>query len=311
MGRKANEVVQSASPEQACVASVVEYDQATDSHIEIANDLSRTLRRGDFMHSAPARHIHSRLLVFAAAIFLGTISCLAQDDGGVVEPDGGGHEILESIFVPLLTHAPFSLTLSTEWSRPLNNGGTFTVVNIRPIKRDGSGRIYQERWLLSPKGSNIPSRMSWIQIADPVAHTLYQCNARQHICELLTMKDVPNVHYQPSLFKSGPLPNGKGTRTHEDLGAQFFAGLPVHGYRDTTTLNPGVLGNDLPMSIVREFRYSSELGINLTSMLDNPQIGRQTFTVTEINTSEPDPAFFQPPLGYQIIDHRKSAPVPY
>jgi len=55
----------------------------------------------------------------------------------------------------------------------MNNGGTFTTVNSRPIKRDSTGRIYQERWLMSPKGSNIPSRMSWIQIADPCgAHAL-------------------------------------------------------------------------------------------------------------------------------------------
>ena len=79
---------------------------------------------------------------------------------------------------------------------------------------------------------------------------------------------------------------------------------------DTTTLNPGVLGNDLPMSIIREFRYSSELGINLTSTLNNPQSGRQTFTVTEISTSDPDPAFFQVPSGYKIVDHRKPAPEP-
>ena len=60
----------------------------------------------------------------------------------------------------------------------MNNGGTYTVVNSRPLKRDSVGRIYEERWLLSPKGSNIPSQMSWIQIGDPVTHTLYQCNVR-------------------------------------------------------------------------------------------------------------------------------------
>jgi hypothetical protein len=190
----------------------------------------------------------------------------------------------------------------------LNNGGTFTVVNSRPIKRDGTGRIYEERWLLTPKGSNLPSTMSWIQIGDPIAHTLYQCNARQHVCELLTLRNTASIQYQPSLFKSGPLPDGKGTRTHEDLGAQFFAGLPVHGYRDTTTLNPGVLGNDLPMSIMSEFLYSSELGINLFPVVDNPQMGRQTFTASDITTSEPDSDLFQPPRGYQVVDHRKPAP---
>ena len=90
-------------------------------------------------------------------------------------------------------------------------------------------------------------------------------------------------------------------------GGASFAGLPVHEYRDTTTLNSGVMGNDLPMSTVRQYRFSPELGINLTSVLDTPQLGRQIFTATEVSTTEPDPAFFQPPQGYQVVDHRKTA----
>jgi hypothetical protein len=232
----------------------------------------------------------------------------AQDDGSRVATDGGGQEILESVFVPPIAHAPFSLTLATEWTRPLNNGGTYTLVNRRPIKRDSAGRIYQERWLLTPKGSEIPSRMNWIQIADPNAHTLYQCNAFQHVCELLTYSGSADIHYQPSLFKSGPLANGKGTRTHEDLGGSERAGVPVHGYRDTTTLNPGVMGNDLPMTTVREFYYSAELEINLSSVLDAPQVGRETFTAEELSTNDPDPSFFEPPQGYTVVDHRKATP---
>jgi hypothetical protein len=256
------------------------------------------------MHFGSARHV--RLLMASVALFVGVNHLAHAQDTAVIQ-DGGGQEILQSIFVPLIPHAPFSLTLNTEWTRPLNNGGTFTVVNSRPIRRDGSGRIYEERWLLTPKGSGIPPVMSWIQVGDPVAHTLYQCNVRQHICELLTLKDTSNIHFQPSNFKSGPLPDGKGTRLHEDLGQQFFAGLAVHAYRDTTTLNPGVLGNDLAMVTMNEFRYSPELGINLYSVVDNPQMGHQTFTATDVSTNEPDPDLFKPPHGYQIVDHRKSA----
>jgi hypothetical protein len=62
------------------------------------------------------------------------------------------------------------------------------------------------------------------------------------------------------------------------------------------------------MSIMSEFRYSSELGINLFSVVDNPQMGRQTFTASEISTTEPDADLFQPPHGYQIVDHRKPIP---
>jgi hypothetical protein len=259
----------------------------------------------------PGRGICRRLCVLAIAFALTMdgrlVYAQAQDDGGV-SSDGGGQEVLESIFVPYLAHAPFSLTLTAEWSRPMNNGGTFTTANSRPIKRDSAGRIYQERWLMSPKGSNIPSRISAIQIADPVEHTAYQCSPGQKICVLLTLEDSVTAQFDPAPFKPGPLKDNKGdvkgTRSHEDLGAQFFAGMPVHEYRDTTTVNAGVMGNDLPMSTARQYRFSPELGFNLTSIVEAPQIGRQTFTVTEITTSEPDPSFFQPPQGYKVVDRR-------
>jgi hypothetical protein len=260
------------------------------------------------MHSCFGRRLFAkRFLVIAAAVLLaagGRAICAQTPDEGGVSFDGGGHEILESIFVPYVAHAPFSMTLAAEWSRPMNNGGNFTTVNSRPIKRDSVGRIYQERWLMTPKGSGIVSRMSWIQIADPVAKTLYQCNARTKVCDLVTLGDNVTLRFDPTRFASGPLKGDKGKRVHEDLGDTFFAGVRVHEYKDTTTLNPGVLGNDLPMSTVRHYKFSAELGFNLWSVIEAPQIGKQSFTVTEISTAEPDAKWFQPPEGFTVVDHR-------
>ena len=247
-------------------------------------------------------------LVLAALLLSGGLRALhAQDDGGIAPTDGGGTGVLQSIYVPNLPNAPFSLTLHTEWVQSLRNGGTVTIVNNRPILRDSAGRIYQERWLLMPKGSGISSRMTWIQVDDPVAGKFYQCSVRQKICEIhLSVAGLR--HYDPALLHSGPLKSGKGSFLHEDLGADSAAGLPVHAYRDTTTLNSGVLGNDAPLITVREFRYSPELGFNLSSVLDTAGAGRQIFTVSELTTTEPDPKFFQPPDGYKIVDKRNGAP---
>ena len=229
----------------------------------------------------------------------------AQDDGGV-SYDTRGQELLESLDVPLLPGAPFSLLLATEWSRPMGNGGTYTVVNSRPLRRDSAGRLYQERWLLVPKGSKLVSQMSWIQIADPVAKTLLECQARTKACYLENLRGGPDVVAHPENAVTGPLKGDRGTHLHEDLGAQMFAGVPVHGYRETTTLKPGVMGNDLPLVTVREFRFSAALGMNLSSVLDTPRLGKQVFTVTEVATTEPDPRWFQTPEGYQVVDKRKT-----
>ena len=250
------------------------------------------------------RSYHRSLLTIAALCLISSPCLQAQDDGGATLTDGGGTGVLQSIYVPNLPNAPFCLTLHTEWVQSLRNSGTFTTVNNRVIMRDGEGRIYEERWLLVPKGSDIPSRMTIIQVDDPIAHKFYQCYVRQRICDL-----VPSVqslaHYDPSQIQSGPLKSGKGTFQHEDLGNDSVAGFPVHAYRDTTTLNAGVLGNDAPMATVREFRYSPELGFNLASILEAAQAGRQVFTVSELTTAEPDPKYFQPPEGYKIVDKRK------
>ena len=229
----------------------------------------------------------------------------AQDDGGIAPTDGGGTGVLQSVYVPNLPNAPFSLTLHTEWVHTLGNGGTFTMVNARPIMRDSAGRLYEERWLLTPKGSGVPSRMTFIQVDDPVAGKFYECSVRLKTCEV--RPSVPGVaHYDPTKLKSGPLKSGKGMFLHEELGADSVAGLLVQAYRDTTTLNAGVLGNDAPMSTVREFRYSPELGFNLSSTLDAAQTGREVFTATELTTTEPDPKWFKPPEGYKIVDRRNS-----
>ena len=252
------------------------------------------------------RRLLCRLTLITASLCLAP-ALYAQGDGGFTPTDGGGRGVLESIYVPNLPNAPFTSTLHTEWSQTLRNGGTFTEVNQRPIMRDRAGRIYQERWLLTPKGSDIPSQMTTIQIDDPVAGKFYNCFVRQKVCEL-QLSVMGLGHYDPDRLQSGSLKNNKGTFLHEDLGPSSAAGVSVHTYRDTTTLNAGVLGNDTPMATVREFSYSPVLGFNLASSLDSAQVGHQTFTITELNTGEPDPHFFQPPEGYRIVDRRKPEP---
>ena len=256
--------------------------------------------------------MHNRLSTTLATCVLALSASLhAQEvqDGGV-SFDNHGQELLESLSIPPIPNAPFSLTLATEWSHPMNNGGSITVVNTRPFKRDSAGRLYQERWLLAPKNTRIRSTMSWIQIADPVERTLLQCSARTHVCELYTwnMRKSEITVPQPESIAPGSVRAEHSARKHEDLGSQAFAGLPAHAYRDTFTLDANTMGNDLPLVTVREYRFSPELGFNLYSSLDTPQVGHQIFTVTEITTTEPDPAFFKTPAGYSVVDRRDPDP---
>ena len=152
--------------------------------------------------------------------------------------DGGTREVLESIAIPPLADAPFSGTLVTEWTRPMADGGSYTLTNRRRIARDSAGRIYEERWLLVPKGSDIKSSMNFIQIADPVNRTLYTCSIFHKRCDLSTYRPPASA-----AFEDEPPPPGRskdGAHTVENLGAKNLFGLDTIGTRQTTTI-PQVL----------------------------------------------------------------------
>jgi hypothetical protein len=223
--------------------------------------------------------------------------------------DGGTSETLESIVIPPKAKAPFTLILETEWIKTLSDGGTMTLVNKRKIARDTEGRIYQERWFLVPKRGKAESHMTTIQIEDPNKHTLYNCFMdRRHICALSTYSGSTNAIYKFQGPPSGPLPDDDGFALHEDLGQQRFAGVETTGTRDKVVYNPGVVGNDQIMTVEREFWYSSQLGFNLLSKRSDPRIGTQTFTVTNLTTSEPDANLFNLPDGFKVVDRRETAP---
>ncbi|MGA2537020.1 MAG: hypothetical protein ABSF53_13470 [Terracidiphilus sp.] len=181
-------------------------------------------------------------------------------------------------------------------------GGTITLTNERHIVRDSKGRIYQERWILVPKGGKIESRMNVFQITDPEQHTWFNCAPATKVCDLYRYHLTTQDKFEPPIGKSGPLPDGDGVRQHEDLGAGSVEGVDTHGYRETTTINTGVMGNDQPMVTVREFWYSPHLAVNLNSTVDAPQSGKQVFTAKDISTAEPDSSFFEIPAEYKIVD---------
>ena len=104
---------------------------------------------------------------------------------------------------------------------------------------------------------------------------------------------------------AGPLNGGAGFLTRTPLGNDNMGGVDVVGTRETTTINAGVAGNDSPISIVKEFWFSPQLGINVVEKRQDPRIGTQTFTVSDISLGEPDARLFDMPSDYRIVDTRK------
>jgi len=91
------------------------------------------------------------------------------------------------------------------------------------------------------------------------------------------------------------------TRT-EQLGTQNFEGVDAEGTRTITTIPADAIGNERPIEIVYERWYSKELQMIVYSKHSDPRFGEQTYRLTNINRSEPDPSLFQVPTSYRIVN---------
>jgi len=72
------------------------------------------------------------------------------------------------------------------------------------------------------------------------------------------------------------------------------------GRRTTVTTPAGAIGNDAPLVRTTEVWNARSIGLTVRTVSDDPQTGKRTKDLVELNQSEPDPAMFQPPEGYEI-----------
>jgi hypothetical protein len=252
--------------------------------------------------------------VIVGILWFSCLACLAQSPQpqtqGTPAPshDGGVSEVLESIVIPPIPHAPFYAALATECVKYAADGGSMTFVNERHIARNAQGQVYEERWMLVPKNSALKSYMNWIQLIDPKEHTLYNCSPKRRVCDLLVYDPASDL--EAATLRKGVTGQLKyGSRTSEELGTRNILGIETIGIRDTKITYVGAMGNDQPLTDMSEYWHSDRLGINLLSIRSSPFFGKQTFTITELTASDPDPQLFDLPAGYTISDQRKSSSV--
>ncbi|HMH15488.1 MAG TPA: hypothetical protein VK578_20480 [Edaphobacter sp.] len=238
-------------------------------------------------------------LVIVSGLVFGLTCCYmrAQEQPAMHAPDGGTRERLESLTILPATNASFVATVTTEWTSILVDGSKQTNWNHRTVARDSSGRVFQERRFFSPRGDKEATMISELDFADPNRHEMYVCRSQERVCYVRQYNDTPSVNLMPA----GQIPNGKGSIERDDLGRKTIDGVDVIGSREITTINAGVVGNEKSEPIVKEFWYSSRLGINVITKRFDPRAGIQNFVVSNISQSEPDPKMFEPPQDYRVV----------
>jgi len=242
-----------------------------------------------------------KLLLISATLALALSVPLAAQQAPEHAPDGGTHEQMQSVIIPPIPNAPFSANVVTEWTHILPDGSKRTTWNHRLVARDSSGRVFQERRYFSPTGQTTPTPLSQLQYDDPNLHERILCDPphpgteRSHTCRLFPFAanlkpEAPNATL-PALVT---LPN-KTTIQRQDLGRQSIEGVDALGSREITTIPAGLIGNEKPQPIVKEFWYSQRLGLNVVTKRFDPRVSSiQNITLTQINLGEPDPRLFTP-----------------
>jgi hypothetical protein len=205
--------------------------------------------------------------------------------------------------------APFSAVSVSETTQVLADGNHIVRKTQANLYRDSQGRIRKEVTLpaIGPLSASGQPH-SFIVISDPVAGTSYVLEPDQKVAREMPgrmgMKIRTNggpggpgdVVYRK--FKEGKA--GTANAKTESLGAQTIDGVNAEGTRITRTIPAGEIGNEQPITVVSERWYSADLQMDVKSTHSDPRFGNTTYTLTNIQRTEPAASLFAVPSGYTI-----------
>jgi hypothetical protein len=243
----------------------------------------------------------------ASRLFVGVLLCLVgipTHAGAQIQiamppsPVTTTRQTLKSIDVPPKAGAPFTATVVTEWTHLMPDGTTVTLRNHRLIARDGEGRVFQERRMLTPDGNTAETPLSALEYVDPTRHLRYSCNPAVHGCfESFYNRVVSNLSAETAIGGQTAV----GMIQRENLGRRTTEGLQAVGSRDVVAVNQDnkslYAGKKLT---VNEVWFSPQLDINLVTERFWARGGNAKFWVENVHLGEPDAKLFQLPAGYKV-----------
>jgi hypothetical protein len=226
--------------------------------------------------------------------------------------------------------SPYSATVINESVQTLADGNRIVQKSTGTTARDSEGRTRNDAALPMIGNMAPASAPHLVFIVDPVAQASYTLNL-----------DEKTAHVMGGKMLSGPAPAGSDVagakwfaRTSgpvlsslssmpappmgaltlsispdkeqaeartEDLGVQVIEGVNAQGVRTTRTIAAGEIGNEKPIEIVTEVWTSPDLKTVVMSKRTDPRSGEQTFRLTNIARSEPDPSLFTIPADFKTV----------
>jgi hypothetical protein len=268
-----------------------------------------------------------RTLILA---FLASTCIFAQPESNrVFIASGGFGGGIQRMSSPSVQGAPYSATITNESVQTLADGNRIVQTSTGNTARDSMGRTRQDAPLLTIGNMSPVDAPHLVFLQDPVAQASYTLNLTEKTAMkggafpamalssrtagvatsgAMVSKDIIAGSFGPvpaqplavAIQRTGTVEEGQAQT--EDLGSKTMEGVSVTGTRTTRTISAGQIGNDKPLSIVTEIWMSPELKTIVYSKRSDPRMGDQTFALTNIVRSEPDPSLFVVPSDFKLID---------
>ncbi|WP_263350915.1 hypothetical protein [Acidicapsa acidisoli] len=244
----------------------------------------------------------SACLVLAASLALiPATKLVCQDESGISHaPDGGISRHVEGISVLSIPGAPFTTKEVVRLTNHLQDGTLIEQHYYAMIVRDSEGKVYRETRDRIPMGSNREPPLRNFYFSDPKNARRITCTPATKTCVVTSWR--PNLHVTEEPV--GLSKDGLSYLTRESMGHSTIDSLEAIDTRETRTYNAGAFGNDRPVAVTKRYWYAPQLQINLAVDRHDPRTEDQKLELTELNLSEPDPAWFIVPDGYRIIRDR-------
>lgn len=262
--------------------------------------------------------------VMAGALTLGLHAAVAQEPppppGPEIGPGGPMMELLgfgEMHPGKVVTNAPYSGVAVRETTQTLADGNTIDRKVQVNVYRDSQGRTRRDSTFngFGPLAASGQTH-SVTMIHDPVAGTSYILHPDTKTAEQLPAPPARgnNSANPQSKFEARIQQEiANGTLKKEDLGTQSINGISVQGTRYTRVIPAGQIGNANPITSTNEQWYSPDLQIVVKSTRTDPRMGQTTYTLTNIQRTEPAASLFTVPSDYSVTQgkarrHGKGGP---
>ena len=248
-------------------------------------------------------------LVLGGALVLGTGTARAQGPGGGHPgPFGGPMELMgfEGMHGgKLVKGAPFSATTTSTTQQTLQDGTTINRTANGAIYRDSEGRSRREVAFtgVGPLAATGGTH-KMVAIFDPVAGAHYMLNPDKKVAHKMTLPANGGAAkaqaFEQKMQARQQQEQASGALKIESLPPQVINGVKAEGTRTTHTIATGEIGNSAPIQIVSERWYSLDLQTVVQSSRTDPRFGTTTFSLSNIQKTEPAATLFAVPADYTV-----------